>query len=268
MDRGAGPRRNLKRAELRSLLLGAGRELLLADGLPCGIDQITLARVFAHVQETSGRRVTAASVYDRLWASQLDYQWDVLATTIEGASPIDHQTSARLRAVVRAADLTTEAGRAAGFVDLARAVVDEHVRAVESDARSRLIAAVMTAVASSHPDGDADPPHVARVRRALSSYLQVQADFYVDVFLDLGFLLGYRMRGDVDLRQLVLAVHAAGDGIAARSAFIDGYHDSVVPAADHSTTVASLVVESIALGMAEPDPDWNELRLVDAQRRI
>jgi len=269
MTADAPKRRNIKRAELRDLVLNAGTALLLDEGIRCGIDQITFSRVFDRVEETTGRRITRASVYDRLWESQTAFQWDVLATIVEQASPVHERTGARLRAVVRDAELTTAAGRRRGLEGLCHAAVDEHISDALEDPHNRVVLAAMAAIASAHPDPALDPPHVARVRAAAQAYLDEQRRYYTELYLDLGYYLGWRLRDPLTLEQLVLMVHAVGDGVAMRSAYIDVYQTPVAVDGhdggpnDEELTLLGLAIEAITFRMCEPDPDWTPERLTD-----
>ena len=88
----------IKREELRDLLLSEGVALLLDEGVQVGLGSVTFPRVFERVEASTGRRITAASVYERLWASQSDFQWEVLAVLVEGASTLDDRTRRRVSA--------------------------------------------------------------------------------------------------------------------------------------------------------------------------
>ena len=103
----------ITRADLRELLLRAGIELLLEEGMRCGLDHVTFPKVFERVEQETGRRVTRASVYDRLWSNQEEFQWEVLAELIKGAGSVDLRTQRRVRRILKSADRATEAGRLA-----------------------------------------------------------------------------------------------------------------------------------------------------------
>src|SRR5262245_15645209 len=117
----------ITRYELRELLLAAGTEVLLEEGMRCGLDHVTFPKVFERVQTQTGRRVTRASVYDRLWTSQEEFQWEVLARVIEDASSIDQRTRRRINRILANADYETEAGRMSGLRDLCQLAVEQHV---------------------------------------------------------------------------------------------------------------------------------------------
>ena len=66
------------RSETRALVVEAALELVETNGLGVEPTTITYKRVFDHLYETKGIRITRASVHERVWASQEDFQVDVL----------------------------------------------------------------------------------------------------------------------------------------------------------------------------------------------
>ncbi|MEZ5247382.1 MAG: hypothetical protein R2707_20005 [Acidimicrobiales bacterium] len=66
------------RNETRELVVGAALELVREHGLGVEPTSITYQRVFDHLEATTGVRITRASVHERLWASQEEFQVDVL----------------------------------------------------------------------------------------------------------------------------------------------------------------------------------------------
>lgn len=70
------PRRT--REETRQLVLDAAVDLVRKDGLGAEPTTITYQKVFDHLQQTTGIRVTRASVHERIWENQEDFQFEVL----------------------------------------------------------------------------------------------------------------------------------------------------------------------------------------------
>lgn len=254
--------KRMTRAELRTLLVDTGAELLIEDGMRCGLDQLTLPRVFARIEAGSGRRVTGASVYDRLWHSQEEYQWDVLAHVIGQASAIEERTHRRVRRILASSDITTEEGRLEGLRRLCQLAVEQHVIEAARRQHFRIVMAAVGGIASSERDAVDEPAHVTRVRESLNDYLARETDAYLELYHRIGAHLGLRMRHPLELRHLVLAVGAVGDGIAMRLNFFPEYAARIeVPGEDRSAggvwSIAGLSVEAIALAMLELDPDWS-----------
>ena len=70
------------RDETRTLMLDAGVEVLLRDGISLGASTVRYADAFKLLQEEHGIKVTRGSVHQRIWASQEAWQFDVIAESI------------------------------------------------------------------------------------------------------------------------------------------------------------------------------------------
>jgi hypothetical protein len=257
--------RRIKREELRDLLVREGVALLLDEGVHVGLGAVTFPRVFDRVEAATGRRVTAASVYERLWATQSDFQWEVLAELVEGAGTLDERTVRRVREILSVADRSTEAGRLECLRELCQAVVQQHVIDGSSRRHYRIVLAAVAAVSA--PEGDEDDPvGVDRVRQALRDYVERETELLLELYNEIGASLGLRTREPIELRQFALAVGALGEGVALRLKYFPEYAQPIVvpPAAGgdaggHGGEVWSLVgfgVEAIVQAMIEIDPDW------------
>lgn len=259
------PKSRIARSELRDLLLDTGVELMTESGVRPGIDHLTYRAVFSRVEERTGRRITAASVYDRLWANQAEFQWDVLATLIERANVVDARSRLQIEAIAGAADYSSPAGRWAALADICRSAVSRHVTESALHPPQQIVTATMAALAASEPKEEVDAQSVERVEAAIGVYLENQASFYLEVYSLVGFYLGLRLKDDLDLRQFVLVVHALADGIATRLPYFPEYADPVrLPDdSDHTppSSLAGLGVYAIAELMLEIDPDWSPDRL-------
>jgi hypothetical protein len=251
----------LARSELRELLLDNGTELLLQDGISCGFDRLTFARVFERVQDQTGRRVTRASVYDRLWANQEEFQWEVLARLIEHAGSVDQRTRRRVQRILAQADRTTVAGRLAAVRSLCQLAVQQTVIEASRRQEYRLLMAAVGCIASS--EHVSEPAHVRRVREALRTYLERETELYLELYNQIGAHLGLRTRAPLELRQFTLAIGALSDGIAMRLNYFPEYAEkiSVPPAPGYDTpdtwSLAGLGVDAIVHSMLELDPDWS-----------
>src|SRR4051794_29004890 len=117
----------MRREDLRELLLSAGAEILLEEGVGCGVDHLSFGRVFERIEARHGRRITRSSVYDRLWTSQADYQFDVLARVVTSRPAIEAHTYERIGLVLEAADVSSEDGRVAALHELCQLAVEQHV---------------------------------------------------------------------------------------------------------------------------------------------
>src|SRR5690606_7575424 len=134
-----------------------------------GLTHVTFAAAFDLVHARTGRRLTNASVYERVWADQEAFRWDVLATLIDGTDPANAATRDRVALVLDEADVASEDGRRAALHRLCRVAVHQHVADAAARARTRIITATMGALASQSP-GTQDPAAL-EVRRALHDYV-------------------------------------------------------------------------------------------------
>lgn len=253
----------LKRSELRELLLDAGVELLREEGMELGLGRLTFPRVFDRIETATGRRITGASVYERLWATQSAYQWEALAALIDRADVVDPRTQRHVARLLARADVGTPEARLMCLRELCRAVVERHVMGSTSRPEYRIVLAAVAGVATrDDPDGAPDAASVERVRDALSSYLEREADFFHELYMTIGSALGLRTIAPLELRQFVLAVGALGEGLALRLNYFPEYgHPIMAPprARDGEPEVWSLAgfgVEAIVHAMIELDPDW------------
>jgi hypothetical protein len=261
----------LARSDLRELLLDNGVALLLHDGITCGFDQLTFARVFQRVEDETGRRVTRASVYDRLWGNQEEFQWEVLARLIEQAGSFDQRTRRRIQRILDEADRTTLDGRRTAVRSLCQLAVQQSVIEASRRQEYRLVMAAVGYIASTEQagpaepagDGEPEPPHVRRVREALRTYLERETDLYLEVYNQIGAELGLRTRAPLELRQFALAIGALSDGIAMRLTYFPEYAAEVSvppgPGDDGSGTwsLAGIGVDALVQSMLELDPDWS-----------
>lgn len=255
----------LKRSDLRELLLQHAVDLLLDEGLEVGLDRLTFPKVFDRVELATGRRITRASVYDRLWVNQQEFQWHALARLIESTSVMDPRTERRIDEVLATADRSTERGRWSALGMLCLVAVERYV--VESGERqhNRIVLAAVGAIASSRVDKDPDD-HVRLVQEALVDYLDRETAMFVDLYNRIGWYLGFRMRDPFELRHLVLAIGALGEGVALRLNYFDEYAGRIPVPADADFpgaaqwSLSSIGVEAIARRMLELDPDWHPSR--------
>lgn len=109
------------RAELRELVLAAGRDLLAEIEPTLGFEQLTYGRVFSRIEQEHGVRVTHASVHERIWPSQEAYQLDVLRSSLGNVHQESMATyTSPMRDLVPDFDLETLQGRREALAELFR----------------------------------------------------------------------------------------------------------------------------------------------------
>lgn len=208
-----------KRADLKDLVMTAGLEVLERDGIGVGAEDLTYAKVFDHLEQTTGVRVTRGSVHERIWDSQRDFQLDVLATVAEWdfVSSID-DTRSLIEAAAAEADLSTHAGRAEAMRFLLRVAPMQNLRHSETVDKWSLWHGTVSSVLS-HPSDDES---VAVVREAASTSYRKLFEAWTRLYFDTGLMLGFTIRQIPGLthEQLVekwtSMVLAMADGFAIR----------------------------------------------------
>src|ERR1019366_5744739 len=100
------------RADLRALMLAAGRSILLEEGLGTVADALNFKRAFDRIESETGIRLSNASLIGRVWANVDDYQTDVLVELASDTSRSNVSEVAELVAAVLAdQDLSTTTAR-------------------------------------------------------------------------------------------------------------------------------------------------------------
>ena len=208
-----------KRADLKQLVLTAGIEILERDGLGFGSEDLTYAKVFDHLEQTRGIRVTRGSVHERIWDNQRDFQLEVLAEVAEWdfAASID-QTRVLLREAVGGADLSTHAARAEMLRSILRVAAYDNLQASESVDKWSLWQATVSSILA-NPINDED--FVVVKQAATKSYAKL-LDAYLQLYTEAVGLMGLRWRpfpgltdDEVRLRWTSTAL-ALADGFAIR----------------------------------------------------
>ena len=111
----------MRRAQLREILIQAGLDMLVEEGLGQGTERLTFRRVFDRVEAERGIRVTNASVIGRIWGDMADFQADVLGAALEMVERSGVEETVEVAAaVLDAADLDTVAGRRAATREVIR----------------------------------------------------------------------------------------------------------------------------------------------------
>lgn len=211
------------RAHLKELLLEAGTEVLARDGLGFTTDTITYKRVFEHLEQTQGIRITRGSVHERIWDRQRDFQLEILQRSLNWApEATDDDMIAAAVAVLEAADLTTEDGRWRAARDLVRNAAAAVYATSDSDDQWSQWIGVTLAMAG--PGTQDIPESRAMLDKARESYNR-RTDELTATYAT--FLSSARMQirrdmfadPDVGLRTMTRLLTAVADGLALREQF-------------------------------------------------
>ena len=186
---------------LRELILEASLDVLDRVGLGLQPDVVTYARVFAHLAENHGVQISRGSVHGRIWNSQEDYRFEVLAAAVRHSSPDD-----RSRAMQEAAThvLDRLAGldrrdRLAAFCRIsARALLDA---SLESDSFRRFQAIKAVARAAGHDIGGEAEAATAFLRSIVAESIDGDPATRTDTFRFVFDILGLRPRPALGLHR-------------------------------------------------------------------
>jgi len=216
------PARRRKRGELKELVLQAGFEVLAREGLDIGVDHINYTKVFDHLEQTKGIRVTRGSVHERIWPSQRDFQRELVVRAAEWQ--FEESTAATIEAVaavIAAADTSTHAGRRAAMREVTRVGARTNMVSAESDDLWGLWQGITGAFTAAMAESEELAPIVDAVRRSYEGL----SDEFVAMQGQVVEALGWRLRDDLeltggDLRRMVASISTSlADGFGFRSKF-------------------------------------------------
>lgn len=203
------------RSETRQLIIDTGIRLLMDRGLRGGCDHVGMSDVLAEIERTTGQRITNASVYGRIWASQPEFHRDLL---MEAAgyfpSGEEQATRAAAEALLADADLSTADSRAAVLAEFCRVGGAAHLETMGASRAWQTWLAIW-AITVSTPEIDDDlerGPSIARRHDlAVREFAQVLHEVLPRV--------RHAIRPEFTLGQLAMAVYALSEGLVLHQHF-------------------------------------------------
>ncbi len=255
-DVAGGPRPRRTREELHDLVLTAGREVLLSEGLGTGAEHLTFKRVLAHLEGTRGIRVTNASVIRRIWDNQEEFQLEVVGSILDAQGDVEADVSSQaLDEAMERIDVSTPQARRASLAELIRVSCSSFLDAA-SGSEASIQMALGTYVTANGLAG-ADSPLVDQFRE-INRRLTDRYEALYEAGLA---VCGWRIREGFSLHDASVTLSALAEGVLMRM--------MVEPEISHTITQVrpsdGVPVEwsLLAVGMnalvdffAEPDPDW------------
>lgn len=252
----------LRREELRSLMLEAGRAILFEDGLGLSAESLTFKKVFDRVEAETGIRITNASVIGRVWSGQDAYRVDVvdrLATTMAGedGSLLDTEYEAVFISVAVALeglDLTDPDDRAFGLQEIARRSTRVGSGAMEESRWVfRTVAWMMTVFGVS---GQKD---VDVLQHTMGTAYTRSLERFRELNSTLMTLLGLRMQPGLSIDDFTRAQMAFLEGFQLRQAIEGPLPDVILPTghdgSDEEWSMAAIGVQALAQRYFEVDPE-------------
>ena len=254
LDGTSVPQVRRSRAELREMVVAAGREVLLSEGLGTGAEHLSFKRVLSHVAATTGVRVTNASVIGRIWENQEQSQLDVI-NSVAGI-----QGGRRRRRHPRGAggrdppDRPVDpALRRAWLGELIRAACERYLEAASTSAATIQTALETDVVASQTASAD---------NRLITSFREVNDRLtarYADLY-DLGLAsCGWRLMDPRSMHDVASAISAVAEGVLLhRLVDPDALRPTVLPsevtAGDVEWNTLAVTMDCPVEFYAEPDP--------------
>jgi len=208
----------VNRAELRSLLLDAGRAILLDRGLQTQASSLTFKNALDRVAADTGLRFSNASIIGRIWKDQREFRLEVLNTfaSVDFRSEIDAVVAA-IAPVLADSDLSTEASRSAALREVCRVGGARHVEALRDSSTFALWIGIWSIAASSDSSTERLELHQALV----DGYEAINGHFE-DAFGHLMDILMVQVRKPLTVRQFADAVGALVEGCSLRDRVTEG----------------------------------------------
>lgn len=251
-------RPRVRREDTRSMFIEAGRSILREEGLAVGGEALTLKRVSDRVEADFGIRYTNASIIGRIWASQSEYQTDVLALIAADDSNSEVEESLdRMASFMATMDTSSDAARQWSLQELCRRVSAVHLDTLRNSTNWSLWIGIwaITAVGSA-------PERRQRIDEALrQSYLDV-TDQMEAIYSSLLDLLGYRPRLGLTVRQFAVASAALTEGCVLRDRVdfeqMNGIRRPTgLDGGEQEWTLFGLALYALAEQFFVLDPDWS-----------
>jgi hypothetical protein len=207
--------------------------VLLADGLGLGTDALTYKRVFDHLEQTQGIRVTRGSVHERIWGNQREFQLDVLTRAARwDATYSMGKTSDAVASILATADLATAEARSQALKEAIRVGARINLEASESDDMWKLWEGV--AAVTSVQSGIA--AEIEPIRNEINASYRATTNTLVSFFNSMIEMLGLAVRPTLDLtnddavRKYAMAVTALSEGSSLRRRYATEYtHEFDLP---------------------------------------
>lgn len=249
--------RRRSRFELQEILLRAGRDLLLEEGLSLGAGDLTFKRVFDALEATHGVRLTNASVIRRVWENQAEFQADVLVHLAEAAD-VSGEAAATLDILVPLAadfDLWSFEGRLRAMQDLARLGGEVSIRSRVATREWSLWMGVWVLSVTGPRDGPRTLVH-----DALLEGLEQVADLWDQIYEVILVNIGFRLRSGFTMRQFTLSSATLVEGMTARQGGSQEVDLIPLPTGPEGAveewTLFGIALDALSKQFFELDPLW------------
>jgi hypothetical protein len=201
----------ISRDDTRLLLLQTGVRLLMERGLEGGCANVGMAEVLADIEQGSGRRITNASIYGRIWASQADFHKDLL---LEAASEFPSAEEQATR--IAAQDyLATAVGTPTHLLrEICRRIGVVHFDALATSRSWQTWLAIWALTVSTptlEDDLERGPTIAKHHEQAVEAFAEVLSEILAAV--------GATMRAGLTVDQLAMSMYALSEGLVLHQRF-------------------------------------------------
>jgi hypothetical protein len=248
------PRRSAR--EIAALLVAAGKEIVLSEGLAPGVHGLTFKKVLEKLRTEQGIALAHASIIGRAFPDQAAFQHRVLVELIHDTGNTElSDTSAVISTILQAADRTTLEGRLSANNDVIRLGAFANEQALRHSPTWPVWIGIVAAEAARSQH---DPVVTDELRRVVAKEMRDFAELYGHI-LD---FLGLGVRAPFTLTDLTIAISAVAEGAMLRQ--------QVLPEPFATRTVAprpgepaqawsltGLAIRGVSDFMVEPLSDWS-----------
>jgi len=245
------------RAELRRIVLDAGQDLLLNEGLGSGAEHLSFKRVLSYVEATQGIRITNASIIGRVWENQEEFQFDVVRSVVEHQGNLEVEAAGgAFDEVLLRLDTSTLALRRASLAELIRVTCAQYL-----DSASGSAAAIQTALITyiAAATGTGQNTELVESFRATNERL---TDRYIELY-DAGMqVVGWRVRDGYTIRRVAATFSAIAEGMLLRhivepDALAPIMRPCPLVGADVEWSMLAVSMDALVDYFGEPDPQWS-----------
>jgi hypothetical protein len=234
------------RDETKRQILDTGVRLLMERGLQGGCENVGMAEVLADIAGRTGRRITNASVYGRIWVSQTEFHRDLLLLAAEQFPHGEESAMRRAAAsVLDAADLSTFEGRVEALTEVCRTAGQAHLESLAAS-RSWQTWLAIWAITVSTPTLDDDVERGPAIAHRHALAVQAMESVFADFLPRVGGVL----RPGISMYQLAMAVYALSEGLVLHDRFAPNDHSVVQIGNDPQSDQWSLF-SGVLLGVLE-----------------
>lgn len=225
------------RDETKRLILETGVGLLMARGLEGGCAHVGMSDALAEIESSTGRRITNASVYGRIWANQSEFHKDLL---LEAASEFPSGEEVESRSVAALAlERTVGQSTDLRIRELSRVIGSSHLTAL-GESRSWQTWLAIWALTVSTPTLEDDlerGPTIAHRH-------QLAVEAFADMLAEVLEALDVELRPGLTVQQLSMALYALSEGLVLHQRFSTDYVVTV-DVGDEPWTLFAVAMEGI-----------------------